>query len=49
MTIFAYLGHLHIQIAQGLAAKGSRVEVLHLVEVLDEAYGGPSGAAGLRR
>ena len=29
-----------IQIAQGLAAKGSPVEVLHIVEVLDRAYGG---------
>jgi glycolate oxidase iron-sulfur subunit len=27
-----------IQIAQGLRAAGSRVEVLHIVEVLDEAY-----------
>jgi glycolate oxidase iron-sulfur subunit len=30
-----------IQIAQGLAAKGSPVQVLHIVEVLDQAYGGP--------
>jgi glycolate oxidase iron-sulfur subunit len=27
-----------IQIAQGLEAAGARVEVLHLVEVLDESY-----------
>jgi glycolate oxidase iron-sulfur subunit len=31
-----------IQIAQGLRAKGSPVEVLHIVELLDEAYQGPS-------
>jgi glycolate oxidase iron-sulfur subunit len=31
-----------IQIAQGLRAAGTPVEVLHLVEVLDQAYGGPS-------
>jgi glycolate oxidase iron-sulfur subunit len=31
-----------IQIAQGLAAKGSPVQVLHIVELLDTAYGGPS-------
>ncbi|HVQ75403.1 MAG TPA: heterodisulfide reductase-related iron-sulfur binding cluster [Candidatus Binatia bacterium] len=44
-----------IQIAQGLAARGARVEVLHIVEILDQAYGGSgtgrrstdgSGAAG---
>ncbi|HEY7038432.1 MAG TPA: heterodisulfide reductase-related iron-sulfur binding cluster [Methylomirabilota bacterium] len=29
-----------IQIAQGLAAKGSPVHVLHIVEILDQAYGG---------
>ncbi|HME93427.1 MAG TPA: heterodisulfide reductase-related iron-sulfur binding cluster [Methylomirabilota bacterium] len=29
-----------IQIAQGLAAKGSPVQVLHIVEILDQAYGG---------
>jgi glycolate oxidase iron-sulfur subunit len=29
-----------IQIAQGLAAKGSPVQVLHVVEILDQAYGG---------
>jgi glycolate oxidase iron-sulfur subunit len=29
-----------IQIAQGLRAKGSRVEVLHIVELLDQAYAG---------
>ena len=29
-----------IQILQGLRATGSPVEVLHIVEVLDEAYGG---------
>jgi glycolate oxidase iron-sulfur subunit len=29
-----------IQIAQGLAAAGAPVEVLHIVEVLDRAYGG---------
>jgi glycolate oxidase iron-sulfur subunit len=28
-----------IQIAQGLAAKGSPVQVLHIVEILDQAYG----------
>jgi len=31
-----------IQIGQGLAARGSPMRVLHIVEVLDEAYGGPS-------
>jgi glycolate oxidase iron-sulfur subunit len=31
-----------IQIAQGLRAKGSPIEVLHIVELLDEAYQGPS-------
>ena len=30
-----------IQIAQGLAAQGSPIEVLHIVEILDQAYGGP--------
>ena len=38
-----------IQIVQGLRAKGNAVEVLHIVELLDQAYGGaPSvrGAAG---
>jgi hypothetical protein len=35
-----------IQIAQGLAAKGSPVQVLHIVELLDEAYGGPSPRRG---
>ena len=38
-----------IQIVQGLRAKGEAVEVLHIVELLDQAYGGaPSvrGAAG---
>jgi glycolate oxidase iron-sulfur subunit len=38
-----------IQIVQGLRAKGDAVEVLHIVELLDQAYGGaPSvrGAAG---
>jgi len=29
-----------IQIAQGLRAKGNPVQVLHIVEVLDQAYGG---------
>jgi Fe-S oxidoreductase len=29
-----------IQIAQGLASKGSPVQVLHIVEILDQAYGG---------
>jgi len=29
-----------IQIAQGLAAEGSPVQVLHIVELLDQAYGG---------
>jgi glycolate oxidase iron-sulfur subunit len=29
-----------IQITQGLAAKGSPVQVLHIVELLDQAYGG---------
>ena len=29
-----------IQIAQGLRAAGTPVDVLHLVEVLDQAYGG---------
>jgi glycolate oxidase iron-sulfur subunit len=31
-----------IQIAQGLRAKGAPVEVLHIVELLDRAYGGPA-------
>ncbi len=31
-----------IQIVQGLRAKGSRIEVLHIVELLDQAYEGPS-------
>ncbi len=31
-----------IQIAQGLAAAGSPIEVLHLVELLDRAYPAPS-------
>jgi glycolate oxidase iron-sulfur subunit len=31
-----------IQIAQGLEAKGSAIRVLHIVELLDEAYRGPS-------
>src|SRR5262245_7775320 len=35
-----------IQIAQGLSAKGSRVEVLHIVELLDQAYGGAPTARG---
>jgi glycolate oxidase iron-sulfur subunit len=29
-----------IQIAQGLRAEGTPVEVLHIVEVLDRAYSG---------
>jgi glycolate oxidase iron-sulfur subunit len=33
-----------VQIAQGLAAAGSPMRVLHLVEVLDEAYGGKRDA-----
>jgi glycolate oxidase iron-sulfur subunit len=35
-----------IQIAQGLRARGMRVPVLHLVEVLDQAYGGPPAGNG---
>jgi len=35
-----------IQIAQGLRAKGSPVAVLHLVEVLDEAYAGETPREG---
>lgn len=31
-----------IQIAQGLRAKGNPIQVLHVVEVLDQAYGGGS-------
>jgi glycolate oxidase iron-sulfur subunit len=31
-----------IQITQGLRAEGAHVEVLHLVDVLDRAYGGPA-------
>ncbi len=31
-----------IQIAQGLAVKGAPIQVLHIVELLDQAYGGPS-------
>ena len=31
-----------IQIAQGLRATGAPVEVLHIVELLDRAYGGPA-------
>jgi glycolate oxidase iron-sulfur subunit len=34
-----------IQIAQGLRAAGAHVEVLHLVDVLDLAYGGPSSGS----
>jgi glycolate oxidase iron-sulfur subunit len=30
-----------IQIVQGLRAKGETIEVLHIVELLDQAYGGP--------
>ena len=38
-----------IQIAQGLRAKGSPIEVLHIVELLDEAYGShPSPPRGER-
>jgi glycolate oxidase iron-sulfur subunit len=33
-----------IQIVQGLRAKGDAVEVLHIVELLDEAYGGRPAA-----
>jgi Fe-S oxidoreductase len=36
-----------IQIAQGLAAKGSPIQVLHLVELLDQAYS-PSPPKGER-
>ena len=36
-----------IQIAQGLAARGTPVEVLHIVELLDQAYGG-NGDGGSR-
>jgi len=36
-----------IQIAQGLAAKGSPIEVLHIVELLDQAYS-PSPPKGER-
>lgn len=35
-----------IQIVQGLAATGARVEVLHIVELLDRAYGGPRPSRG---
>ena len=36
-----------IQIAQGLGARGARVEVKHIVEILDEAYAEPApGGAG---
>ena len=35
-----------IQIVQGLRAKGDPVEVLHIVEVLDQAYGGAPSARG---
>jgi hypothetical protein len=38
-----------IQIAQGLAAKGSPIQVLHIVELLDEAYGSPSPRPSPRR
>ena len=33
-----------LQIQAGLGAHGSAVRVLHLVEILDRAYGGPGGA-----
>ena len=38
-----------IQIAQGLAARGTRIEVLHIVELLDQAYAdspSPRGGRG---
>ena len=35
-----------IQIVQGLRAKGDAVEVLHIVELLDQAYGGAPSARG---
>jgi glycolate dehydrogenase iron-sulfur subunit len=40
-----------IQIAQGLGARGARVEVKHIVEILDEAYAepGPGGAGSSAR
>ena len=36
-----------IQIVQGLRAKGNAVEVLHIVELLDQAYGGAPSARGV--
>jgi len=33
-----------LQIQAGLGAHGSAVPVMHLVEILDRAYGGPGGA-----
>jgi glycolate oxidase iron-sulfur subunit len=33
-----------IQIVQGLRARGNAVEVLHIVELLDQAYGGAPAA-----
>jgi len=39
-----------IQIVQGLRAKGDTVEVLHIVELLDQAYGGaPAARAAIGR
>jgi glycolate oxidase iron-sulfur subunit len=35
-----------LQIAQGLRERGSRVNVLHLVEVLDRAYGSARRSQG---
>ena len=35
-----------IQIVQGLRAKGDAVEVLHIVELLDQAYGGAPSVRG---
>lgn len=38
-----------IQIVQGLRAKGDAVEVLHIVELLDQAYGGAPSVRGAAR
>ena len=35
-----------MQIVQGLRAKGAPVEVLHIVELLDQAYGGSGNGRG---
>ena len=40
------LGDVYKRQVQGLRAKGDAVEVLHIVELLDQAYGGAPSARG---